>query len=337
LTLVVRLAARAAPIGRERRGLIREFAGTGFARRLVVTRRRTTNATTKMDTVDRAPQVSRLGTYNVIAPIARGGTSGVFVGEHVITKERVALKVLDPFYRGHEEVVTRLLAEHRVSIRVRHAGLVDVLLADRGTDENIPYLVMEYLDGESLGALFDRGQIELDAIMAIGAQIAGALSALHAGGVVHCDIKPDNVFVLYDSGPSGWPRVKVIDFGVARFADEPNSETTIAGTPCYMAPEQWRGAPTEKSDVYAFGCMLYELVTGDQPFHGTLPQLMLAHHEWLAERPSVKRSDLPAELELLIVRAMAKDPSLRPTMSELEVGLRRLLGDQAQVLTAASA
>lgn len=273
--------------------------------------------------------MTRLGSYNVVAPIARGGTSGVFVGEHVITKERVALKVLDPFYRTHDEVVSRLLAEHRVSTRVRHAGLVDVLAADRGEGDNIPYIVMEYLDGESLGTLFDRGQIELDAIVAIGAQIAGSLAALHAGGVIHCDIKPDNVFVLYDSGPSGWPRVKVIDFGVARFSDEtPSSDSAIAGTPCYMAPEQWRGQPTAKSDVYAFGCMLYELVTGDQPFHGTLPQLMLAHHEWLAERPSLKRSDLPVELERLIVRAMAKDPSLRPAMAELEVGLRRILENQ---------
>lgn len=278
-----------------------------------------------METTTAEPQASRLGTYNVVAPIARGGTSGVFVGEHLITKNKVALKVLDPFYRNHEEVVNRLLAERRVSMRVRHSGLVDVIDADR--DGEMPYIVMEYLDGESLGTLADRGQIELDALVAIGAQIASALAALHAGGVMHCDIKPDNVLVLYDS--TGWPpRIKVIDFGVARFADEAPSENTIAGTPCYMAPEQWRGNPTAKSDVYAFGCMLYELVCGDQPFHGTLPQLMLAHHEWLAERPSLHRSDVPAELERLIVRAMAKDQALRPTMAELEVGLRQILENQ---------
>ena len=292
-----------------------------------MTRRRCTQTTTKLETTDQEPQANRLGIYNVVAPIARGGTSGVFVGEHMVTGERVALKVLDPFYRGHEEVVNRLLAERKVSMRVRHPNLVDVLFADRGTE--VPYIVMEYLDGESLGALADRGQIEIDAIIAIGMQIAGAMAALHTGGVMHCDIKPDNVLVLYDS--DGWPpRIKVIDFGVARFIDEAPSETTIAGTPCYMAPEQWRGQPTIKSDVYAFGCMMYELVTGDQPFHGTLPQLMLAHHEWLAERPSVHRQ-LPAELERLIVRAMAKDQGLRPTMAELEVGLRQLLEDQPSV------
>ncbi len=293
-----------------------------------MTRRRCANATTKLETVNTAPEASRLGTYNVIAPIARGGTSGVFVGEHASTGEKVALKVLDPFYRNHDEVVNRLLAERKVSMRVRHPGLVDVLAADR--DDETPFIVMELLDGESLGALADRGQIEIDALVAIGAQIAGALAALHAGDIVHCDIKPDNVLVLYES--AGWPpRIKVIDFGVARFAEDAPSETTIAGTPCYMAPEQWRGNPTPKSDVYAFGCMLYELVTGDQPFHGTLPQLMLAHHEWLAERPSLHRQ-LPAELERLIVRAMAKDQALRPTMAELEVGLRQILEDQPSVV-----
>lgn len=285
-------------------------------------------ATTRLETTDVHPQATRLGTYNVVAPIARGGTSGVFVGEHVATGDKVALKVLDPFYRGHEEVVNRLLAEREVSIRVKHPALVDVLDADR--EGELPYIVMEYLDGESLGRLADRGQIELDALVAIGAQIAGALAALHAGGVTHCDIKPDNILVLYDS--AGWPpRIKVIDFGVARFVEEAPAENTVAGTPCYMAPEQWRGQPTAKSDVYAFGCMLYELVTGDQPFHGTLPQLMLAHHEWLAERPSLHRSDLPPELERLIVRTMAKDPALRPTMAELEVGLRKILENQPSI------
>ena len=132
----------------------------------------------------------------------------------------------------------------------------------------------------------------------------------------------------------------MLDFGIAKLLSDrpkggwgpsPNTKEAILGTPCYMAPEQWRGRPQSKSDVYAFGCMMYELVCGDQPFHGTLPQLMLAHHEWLADRPSMHRSDVPAELERLIVRAMAKDPSLRPTMAELEVGLRQILEAQPSI------
>lgn len=301
-----------------------------------VTRRRNANITTPLANVRGAtPRESRLGNYSVIAPLARGGTAGVYLAEHLSTGERVALKVLDPFYAEQDEIVGRLLTERTISERVRHAGLVDVLVADRSAT-GVPYLVMEYLDGENLGALADRGRIALDAVIAIAEQIASALGALHAAGVIHCDVKPDNVFVLYQTGPRGWPRVKVIDYGVARFTDDgPMTDVAIAGTPCYMSPEQWRGAPTIKSDVYSLGCLLYELVTGEQPFHGTLPQLMLSHHEQLAERPSVHRSDLPDDLERLIVRAMSKDPAFRPTMAEMEHGLSRLLAQQGLVLDVA--
>ena len=290
----------------------------------LVTRRRDSHATIPFRPSNRAAGASRLGNYGVIAPLARGGTAGVYLGEHLTTKERVALKVLDPMYSDHPEVVDRLLAELDISTRVRHSGLVDILVADRSST-GVPFLVMEYLDGENLGDLADRGRIALDAVIVIGAQIAGAVAALHSAGIIHCDVKPDNVFVLYQTGADGWPRVKVIDYGVARDVDdEPLADSTIAGTPCYMPPEQWRGAATVKSDVYSLGCLLYELVVGDQPFHGTLPQLMLAHTEQMPLRPSTLRVDLPADLERLIVRALAKDPALRPTMAEMETGLLRL-------------
>jgi len=303
--------------------------GTDAAVPLRVSRRRDQNATTPIENVrNSTPKDSRLGNYSVIAPLARGGTAAVYLGEHLVTGDRVALKVLDPFFADREEIVERMLGERTISERARHEGLVDILIADR-TASGLPYLVMEYLDGENLGTLADRGRIELPAVIAIGAQIAAAVSALHAAGVVHCDIKPENIFVLYELGPRGWPQVKVLDYGVARFvSDGPMTDAAIAGTPCYMPPEQWRGNATIKSDVYALGCLLYELVTGDQPFHGTLPQLMLSHHEQLPERPSVRCSDMPPELERLIVRALAKDPVLRPSMSELEHGLSRLLDRQ---------
>lgn len=290
-----------------------------------MTRRRTQPITTRLETCGtEAKPENRLGSYTVIAPLARGGTAGVYLAEHVVTKERVALKILDPFYCDNPDVVGRLLAERIVSERARHAGLLDVVFSDR-SESGVPYLVMELLDGENLGALAERGRMELDAVMAVAAQIAGALSALHAAGVVHCDVKPENVFLLYETGQRGWPRVKVIDYGVARFTTESPDDAGIAGTPCYMSPEQWRGAPTPKSDVYSLGCLVYELVTGESPFHGTLPQLMLAHTEWLPERPSAMRSDVPAELERLIVRCLAKDPTMRPAMCDVEAALLRML------------
>ena len=266
----------------------------------------------------------RLGDHEVIAPLARGGMGGVYLAAAVETGERVAVKVLDPHYAAHADIVDRLFAEKRISARVRHPALLDVREAGRSAD-GVPYLVMEYLDGENLAELAERGQLELPAIIAIGAQIAAALAALHDGGVIHCDVKLDNVFVLYETGFAGWPRVKVIDFGVSRFIDEPvTGDGAIAGTPACMPPEQWRGKPTPKSDVYALGVLLFELVTGDTPFHGTLPQLMTAHAEQRPARPSWFRSSLPAPFERLILRALAKDPAMRPTMDEVATALTDL-------------
>jgi len=267
---------------------------------------------------------ARLDAYGVIAQIAHGGTSTVYLGEDLRTGERVAIKALDAFYVGHSDMVHRLLGEHALAQRVRHPGLLDIRCADQ-TAQGVPYLVMEYLDGESLSSLANRTTLPAKTILAIGAQIASALVALHAAGIVHCDIKPDNVFVLYEPGPGGWPRTKVIDFGVARLIKEPAlPEGTIVGTPAFMAPEQWHGAPTAKSDVYALGCVLYELITGAPLFSGSLPQLMRAHCERMPDRPSARGAQVDPDLERLIVRALAKDPAMRPTMADLDAELARL-------------
>lgn len=273
---------------------------------------------------------SCIGSYAVVAPIARGGTSGVYLAEHLATGERVALKVIDPFYMHRTEVVERMLGERTVSARIHHSGLVDVRFADT-TAAGVAYLVMEYLDGENLGDLAERGRVEVDAVVAMGTQIAAAAGALHAAGIVHCDIKPDNVFVLYKTSSDGWPQIKVIDYGVAYFiAQGSEREQGIAGTPAYMAPEQWRGAPTPKSDVYALGCTLYELLVGEPPFHGTLPQMMTAHHEQLPERFAARRTDVPHGLERLVLRMLAKEPAMRPTMAEIQHVLSHLLHDCTQ-------
>jgi eukaryotic-like serine/threonine-protein kinase len=266
----------------------------------------------------------RLGSYAMLALLARGGTAAVYLAEHVTSGKRVALKLLDPMFTHRAEVVERFLAEHRVSRAVRHPGLLEIFASDRSAS-GVPYIVMEMLDGENLGALAERGLMQLDAILAIGTQIASAVAAMHRAGFIHCDIKPDNVFVLYEQTQHGFPQIKVIDYGVARVAnDRTPSDGTIAGTPAYMPPEQWKGAASVKSDVYGLGCLLYELITGDQPFHGTLPQLMLLHSELLPQRPSNYRSDVPATLESLIMRMLAKDAAMRPHIDDVEYTLARL-------------
>lgn len=264
----------------------------------------------------------RFGDLDLVMPLAHGGMGGVYLAAHAATGERVALKILDPRFSGSPEVVARLCAEHTLASRARHPGVVEIREARR-TEEGVPYLVMEYLHGETLGAMADRGPLELTLIIAIAAQIAAALAAVHGAGVIHCDVKPDNVFVL-DEQVAGWPRVKVIDFGVSRTVDEaPAAGAAIAGTPWCMAPEQWSGAPVLATDVYALGCLLFDLTTGAPPFEGSLPALMAAHLEQRPARPSWLRP-MPLALERLILRALAKDPAARPPMHELAAELAAL-------------
>lgn len=264
-----------------------------------------------------ASPAARFGHYEVVRPLATGGMGGVYLATHVTTGERVALKVLDPLFANHEEVVRRLFSERTISARAAHPALLDVRAAAR-TPEGVPYLVMEYLDGRTLASIVEEGELDMATIIGLGAQVAGALAALHEAGVIHCDVKPENLFVLADRAWGTLPQVKVIDFGVSRRIDEPRSEdTAVAGTPAYMPPEQWKGAPQTASDVYALGCVLYELVTGEPPFAGSLPQLVAAHLEQRPARPTWLRRGVPIELERVILRALAKDPALRPTMREV--------------------
>lgn len=308
-----------------------------------VTRQRQTNRTIPDGAPRRIDQ--SIESYSVLAEIARGGTSTVYLGEHRTTGERVAIKALKPVFVEHSDMVRRLLGEHQVAARARHPGLLEIRCADQ-TSQGIPYLVMEYLDGESLAALVDRTALPIGSILVIAAQIASAVAALHTAGVVHCDVKPDNVFVLYEVGSDGWPRVKLLDYGVARHCEEPPLEAgSVVGTPAFMAPEQWAGAPTDKSDVYALGCLLYELVTGEPLFSGALPQLMAAHCSRTATAPSALRPDAGPVLDDLILRMLAKDPATRPTMAEVErelaglapLALRPRLASRAITLDAATA
>ncbi len=302
-------------------GSARSPAGISNARTLFVSRSRNPSATLPL------PESSslrdcRLGAYALISLLARGGMAGVYLAEHIPTGTRVALKLLDPFYADRTDIVDRFLFEQVVARGARHPGLVEITHASLSSS-GVPYLVMEYLDGENLESLAERGEMALDAIASIGMQIASAVAALHRNGFIHCDIKPTNVFLLYPEG-SEWPQVKVVDYGVATAISAPAViDGSIAGTPAYMPPEQWRGAPCPASDVYALGCLLHELLTGEQPFHGTLPQLMVKHSDQLAPRPSAARSEIPADFERLVLRMLAKDQGMRPTMDEVATVLSR--------------
>jgi serine/threonine-protein kinase len=257
---------------------------------------------------------TRFGDYEIVTPLATGGMGGVYLATEVTTGRQVALKVLDPALVKYPEVVARLVAEADLAHRARHPGVVRIHAARR-TKDGLPFLVMEYLEGDSLATVADVDGLDMASIASIGAQIAAALAAVHAAGVIHCDVKPDNVLVLRDA--SNGPRVKLLDFGVSRLVGEVRGEVQIAGTPWCMPPEQWRGAAVPATDVYALGCLLYNLLTGDMPFSGSMPELMLAHLEQRPARPSWLRAGVPAELDRIVLHALAKDPALRPTMAEM--------------------
>ncbi len=278
--------------------------------------------------------LSRFGEYDVLAPLARGGMGGVYLAAHATTGARVALKVLDPQFAGNAALAARLHAEHALAARARHPGLLEIRAAAKTSDE-VPYLVMEYLPGEPLGAISERGPIAIDSLVPLATRVASALAALHEGGVIHCDVKPDNIFVLDNAAELRDRRIKVIDFGVSRGIEEgPLEDDAIAGTPWCMAPEQWRGEPCAASDVYSLGCTLYDLATGAPPFDGSLPQLMQAHLEQRPSRPSWL-CPMPLELERVILRALAKDPAHRPTMREVALELAAIDEMMAAPLRAA--
>src|SRR6185503_19675749 len=169
---------------------------------------------------------NRFGDYDVITPLARGGMGNIYLAEHAVTHQRVALKVLDPQFTNHPEVVGRLYDELAYSkLAGSHPNLVEIHTADSSTDD-IPYLVLEYVEGETLATIADRERLGIPAILSIGARVAAALAALHEVGVIHCDVKHDNVLVTRDL------HVKVLDLGVSRLVDEPEVEDApIAGTP----------------------------------------------------------------------------------------------------------
>jgi serine/threonine-protein kinase len=268
--------------------------------------------------------MGRFGEYEVLSPMARGGMGTVYLAAHRVSGERVALKVLAEHLAKNPDVASRLFAEHRYASVVHHPGLLQICEA-RTSSDGLPYLVMEYLAGETLGEIAERRRVELGEIVVISAQVASALAALHAAGVVHCDVKQDNVFVL-DDRVGGWPRIKVIDFGVSRRISEPSEGTSIAGTPWCMAPEQWQGRPQPASDVYALGCMLYNLITGVSPFDGSLPELMTAHLERRPVRPT-RLAPISLALERLILRALAKQAGSRPSMADMARELDALAAD----------
>ena len=276
------------------------------------------------------------GRYKVIKLLGEGGMGQVYLAEHSAIEKRIALKVLRAEYAHKGEIVTRFQQEAISASRIKHPNVLDVF--DFGQLENgCFYLAMEFLEGNDLADELQRARVlTAPRALPIAMQICRALAAAHAKGVVHRDMKPENVF-LQRTG-DGEEIVKIVDFGIAQL--KPSNEEAAAasthrrltrtgmifGTPEYMAPEQASGKHADlRCDVYAVGIILYELFTGTVPFTGETFLGVLTKH--LNETPPSMRSVYPdlqlsPELEGVVLRALAKDPLQRyQTMTELAQGL----------------
>jgi serine/threonine-protein kinase len=276
---------------------------------------------------------SQIGAYRVVRQIGEGGMGAVYLAEHALLGRRAAIKVLLPSLSARRDVVDRLFDEARATSAICDPGIVQVF--DFGFHAGGAYLVMEYLDGESLDArLRARGRLAAHEALRIARQLATSLEAAHARGIVHRDLKPDNVFLVPDPEAHGGERAKLLDFGIAKLGgDEPGRARTrtgaVMGTPLYMSPEQCRGAGAvdHRADVYALGCVLFAMLTGRPPFDGDGAGDVIAAH--LREAPAPPSAFAPAvraDIDSLVLRCLAKSPDERfPTMGALAGAIERVL------------
>ncbi len=254
-----------------------------------------------------------LGSYRVVRLIGRGGMGSVYLAIQPTIGSRVAIKVLSPEASESRDLVERFFAEARAVNLIKSDGIVNVLdLAF--LPEGRPYIVMEYLDGMALSGVIHRfGALPLGWACRLAIEVLTALDAAHRAGVVHRDLKPDNVFVT-SSG-----RVKVLDFGIAKLqarsklGSVETSDGTLLGTPRYMSPEQAQGRGVDlHTDIYSMGVILFEALTGRALFEAsTVYELLRLQVEVTPPALRLLRPDAPAGLEAAVARALAKDPEQR--------------------------
>jgi serine/threonine protein kinase len=274
------------------------------------------------------------GRYLIKRLCGEGGMGRVYEAEHVEIGRRVAVKVLHPVYSKTPEVVERFRREARAASRVGHPNIVDV--TDSGTtDDGSFFFVMEFIEGAELGlVIFKEGPLQFPRTMHVAAQMCDALQAAHDAGIIHRDLKPENVLLISREGQPDF--VKVLDFGIAKSAEMEETAKNgrrltrpgvAMGTPEYMAPEQAAGKPADpRSDIYAVGSIMYEMLTGNPPYDGENVMEVL-HKKANSAPPSLRkeRPDLPEGVIELVERAMARSPSARPqSMGALGAELRAL-------------
>jgi serine/threonine-protein kinase len=272
----------------------------------------------------------RFGNFKALSRLGEGSMGEVYLAEHQRIARRAAIKVLSPERTRDADAVRRLFVEARATSMIRHPGIIEIYDCDVHRNGRA-YIVMEYLEGETLAKRLERmGALPWPVACRIARRVSDAIGAAHREGVVHRDVKPDNVFLL---SPSAWPaaaEVKVLDFGLAKlpvgnFVGLAGTvQGSLVGSPTYMSPEQCRGEPIDhRCDIYSLGCVLFELCAGRPPVIDSRVRDVLEAHN-VRQPPSLGSlvSDAPAWLVRLVARMLAKDPRQRPrSMDEVSLDL----------------
>ncbi len=260
-----------------------------------------------MTTIDEKRGTVFAGRYRLERRLGSGGMADVWLAEDQELGRNVAVKLLHERYAGDTQFVERFRREATHAAGLSHPNVVSIF--DRGMAEGSYYIVMEYVEGRTLKELIvTRGPCPVPVAISYVRQVLAALRYAHRNGIVHRDIKPHNVLVDHEG------RVKVADFGIARAGSSQMTEAgSIIGTAQYLSPEQARGAPVdESSDLYSTGILLFELLTGELPFNGETPvEIAMKHLSQVPPAPSTIRSEVPHDLDLVVLRALAKEPADR--------------------------
>jgi beta-lactam-binding protein with PASTA domain/predicted Ser/Thr protein kinase len=261
------------------------------------------------------------GRYRIVRKLGSGGMADVYLAEDEELGRRIAIKILNDRHANDESFVERFRREAKNAAGLSHPNIVSIY--DRGEAEGTYYIAMEYLDGRSLKELVvARGPLPIGDAIDATRQVLAALRFAHRNGVVHRDIKPHNVLADADG------RLKVTDFGIARAGVSQMTEAgSIIGTAQYLSPEQARGAAVDqRSDLYSVGVVLYEMLTGKTPFTGETPvEIAMKHLSDPPRPPSLERPDISPDLDMVVLRALAKSPDDRfQTAEEMDTELERV-------------
>ena len=258
---------------------------------------------------------TRLGAYRLLECIGEGGVGQVYRAEHATLGRKVAIKLLRPRLARQANQVQRFFGEAKIVNEIHHENIVEITDFVQSPDGS--YYVMELLEGRSLSELLDDGPASVETTIEIATQLSSALELVHGKRVVHRDLKPDNIFLV--DRPSGPDLVKLLDFGVAKLSETgadyyQTQGGRLIGTPSYMAPEQTYGANVDaRADIYALGVLMYEMLTGANPYgQGNMGEVIEAQRELTPPPPDTIVDAIPSKLSALVMDCLEKAPASRP-------------------------